>query len=195
MSNKIIRDSLLPTTAYLRQRDEWRKTLIPFKKLRTVHIGKHATLIFENELTVRYQLQEMIRVDKSLENDPLEDELSIYNGLIPSQNFLKATLMFEFVDSGMREVKLKQMIGVENHIWLQIDGLPKIYAQPSNALGDNDTTRASSVYFVAFEIDEESRQAFLKGEAMGVGIDHPAYDYSVEEIAPEAQAVLMEDLK
>lgn len=192
---KITRASLLNTKAYMAQREEWRKTVIPFKKLRTVLIGKNASLMFENELTVRYQLQEMIRVDKSMVEDDLEHELSIYNDLVPTKNCLKGTLMFEFVDADVRAAKLDQMLGVEHSIWININQRGKRYATPRRMLGDDTGTRVASVYFLSFQLEQTEVADFIAGEPVSLGIDHPAYNHSVDEMSPQTQAVLIEDLK
>jgi len=192
---KITRASLLNTKAYMAQREEWRKTVIPFKKLRTVLIGKNASLMFENELTVRYQLQEMIRVDKSMVEDDLEHELSIYNDLVPTKNCLKGTLMFEFVDADVRAAKLDQMLGVEHSIWININQRGKRYATPRRMLGDDTGARVASVYFLSFQLEQTEVADFIAGEPVSLGIDHPAYNHSVDEMSPQTQAVLIEDLK
>lgn len=192
---KITRASLLNTKAYMAQREEWRKTVIPFRKLRTVLIGKNASLMFENELTVRYQLQEMIRVDKSMVEDDLEHELSIYNDLVPTKNCLKGTLMFEFVDADVRAAKLDQMLGVEHSIWININQRGKRYATPRRMLGDDTGARVASVYFLSFQLEQTEVADFIAGEPVSLGIDHPAYNHSVDEMSPQTQAVLIEDLK
>ncbi|MDX1668707.1 MAG: DUF3501 family protein [Limnobacter sp.] len=191
---KIERNSLLSTSQYQLQRKTWRERVIPFKKLRTILLGNNVSILFENEFTARYQLQEMIRVDKSLENDPLDEELEIYNFLIPSKNSLKATLMFEFVDPGIRETKLAQLVGVEKSVWMQVDGCKKVFARCSNTVKPANPELASGVYFLSFELDDDSRQGFINGLAVSIGIDHPAYKHELEEIAPQTQVVLIEDL-
>lgn len=192
---RITRDSLLSHKAYLDQRNEWRQTVIPFKKLRTVLIGNNASLMFENELTVRYQLQEMIRVDKSMAADDLEHELAIYNELVPTRHCLKATLMFEFVDADVRATKLDQMLGVEHAIWMNVNHLGKRYATPNRMLGEPSGDRVSSVYFLSFQLEDADVANFIAGEPVALGIDHPAYNHSVDEISPQTQSVLIEDLK
>ncbi|HEY1058955.1 MAG TPA: DUF3501 family protein [Limnobacter sp.] len=192
---KISRDSLLKPATYAAQRAEWRERVIPFKKLRTVHIGKQATVLFENEFTVRYQLQEMIRVDKSMETDDLAHELAVYNALIPTNQALKATLMLEFVDADIRDAKLAQLQGIEQAVWLKVDGHPPVHGRPIPGLDERNTDRASSVYFLSFQLSPEAARDFICGEAVAMGIDHPAYRHSVDEISPETQSVLMEDLK
>lgn len=195
MARRIERDSLLSTEQYLRERKTWREQIIPFKKRRTVFMGNNVSLLFENELTVRYQLQEMLRVDKSLEFDPLEQELEIYNFLIPANGSLKATLMFEFVDSGIRKTKLSQLVGVEKSVWMQVDQCSKIYAIPHTSADPPQQDQAIGVYFLSFDLDTDSKNAFLSGLAVAAGIDHPAYNHTIDELAPETQVMLMEDLK
>ncbi|MCQ8897180.1 DUF3501 family protein [Limnobacter humi] len=192
---KISRNSLLKPGIYAAQRQQWRDRVIPFKKLRTVHIGKHATVLFENELTIRYQLQEMIRVDKSMEQDALHHELAVYNALLPEQRALKATLLLEFVDADIRDAKLAQLQGIEHAVWIKVDGHPPVHGQPVAGLDDRHTDRAASVYFLSFQLSPQAAQDFIGGEAVAMGIDHPAYRHTVDEISPETQVVLMEDLK
>lgn len=195
MPQRIERDSLLTTSQYLKERKTWREQMIPFKKRRTVFLGNNASLLFENELTARYQLQEMIRVDKSLESDPLEQELQLYNFLIPNNGSLKATLMFEFVDAGIRATKLGQLVGVENCVWMQVDGCPKVYATPNCTVPASHEDQACGVYFLSFDLDTQSKDGFVSGLSVAAGIDHPAYHHTIDELAPETQAMLMEDLK
>lgn len=195
MNQKILKASLLGAKDYASLRDEWKKLVIPFKKLRTVHIGNHVSLIFENELTVRYQLQEMMRVDKSLALEGLDHELAVYNDLIPEEGTLKATLMFQFVDPDVRKAKLEKMLGAQERVWIKAGDAPKVFGIPSDLDKPLGMQTAVCVYFLTFQLDKLSRQEFLKGMPVAMGLDHPAYQCIVEEIAPETQAVLMEDLK
>lgn len=190
---QISRDSLLTLEAYARQRKEFRAKVISHKKNRTVRLGDHVTLIFEDELTIRYQIQEMLRIEKTFEEAGIQDELDAYNPLIPDGTNLKATMMIEFEDPEVRKRELARLKGVEDKIYVQIDGHGKAYAIADEDLERENEEKTSSVHFLRFEFDPAAIAALKGGAAVAVGIDHPNYAARIDELAPEVQVALAKD--
>ncbi len=190
---QIDRDSLWTLEAYARQRKEFRARVIAHKKPRTVRLGEHVTLIFEDELTIRYQIQEMLRIEKTFEEEGIQDELNAYNPLIPDGSNLKATMMIEYDDPVVRKRELARLRGVEDKVYLQVDGHPKVYAVADEDLERENDEKTSSVHFLRFEFELEMIAAFKGGAAVAIGIDHAAYAVRVDEVAPEVQAALVRD--
>jgi hypothetical protein len=190
---QISRDSLLTLEAYAKQRKEFRARVIAHKKNRTIHLGKHMTLIFEDELTMRYQVQEMLRIEKTFEEAGIQDELDAYNPLIPDGTNLKATMMIEYDDPVERKVELARLKGVEDKVYVQVDGHAKTYAIADEDLERENEEKTSSVHFLRFELTPQMIASFKGGAAVAVGIDHPGYASRIEELAPEVQAALAKD--
>lgn len=189
----ISRDSLLTLEAYARQRKEFRAGVIAHKKFRTLQIGGHVTLIFEDELTIRYQIQEMLRIEKTFEESGIQDELDAYNPLIPDGTNLKATMMIEYDDPLERKVALAQLKGVEDKVYVQVDGHAKAYAIADEDLERENDEKTSSVHFLRFELTPAMIGAFRGGAAVAVGCDHPHYAHRIDELAPEVQSALARD--
>jgi hypothetical protein len=189
----ITRDSLLTLEAYARQRKDFRARVLAHKKNRTVRLGDHVTLIFEDELTVRYQVQEMLRIEKTFEEDGIQDELDAYNPLIPDGANLKATMMLEYEDPEVRKRELAKLRGIEDRTYAQVDGLSRVYAIADEDLERENDEKTSSVHFLRFEFQPEMITALRKGAALAFGIDHPNCAVRVDEIAPQVQSALVED--
>jgi hypothetical protein len=189
----ITRDSLLTLEAYAKQRKEFRAGVIAHKKNRTIHLGKHMTLIFEDELTMRYQVQEMLRIEKTFEESGIQDELDAYNPLIPDGTNLKATMMIEYDDPVERKAALSRLKGVEDKVYVQVDGHAKTYAIADEDLERENEEKTSSVHFLRFELTPQMIASFKGGAAVAVGIDHPGYASRIDELAPEVQAALAKD--
>ena len=190
---QISRDSLLTLEAYSRQRKDFRARVIAHKKNRTLHLGEHVTLIFEDELTVRYQIQEMLRIEKTFEEDGIRDELDAYNPLIPDGSNLKATMMIEYDDPVVRKQALARLRGVEEQVYVQVDGHAKVYAIADEDLERENDEKTSSVHFLRFEFAPEMIASLKGGAALAVGCDHPQYPARVDEVAPNVQAALVRD--
>jgi hypothetical protein len=190
---QISRDSLLTLEAYARQRKEFRARVIAHKKHRTVHLGEHLTLIFEDELTIRYQIQEMLRIEKTFEEEGIRDELDAYNPLIPDGTNLKATMMIEYDDPDVRKRELAKLRGIDDRVYMQVDGHARVYAIADEDLERENEEKTSSVHFLRFEFTAEMITSFKGGAAVAVGVDHPNYTVRVEELAPEVQAALARD--
>jgi hypothetical protein len=193
MRGRIERGSLLSLEAYARERNAFRARVIEHKKRRTVHVGDHVTLIFEDELTIRYQIQEMLRIERIFEEEGIEGELEAYNPLVPDGGNLKATMMIEYPDVAERQRALARLKGVEDRVWVQADGCARVYAIADEDLERENDEKTSAVHFLRFELDEEMREALRHGAGLAIGVDHPQYQGSVE-VAPAVRAALAADL-
>jgi len=185
--------SLLTLEAYARQRKEFRSRVLAHKKRRTLHLGAHVTLIFEDELTVRYQIQEMLRIEKTFEERGIQDELDAYNPLIPDGSNLKATMMIEYEDAAERARELVRLLGIEHRVYIQVDGTPRCYAIADEDMPRANDEKTSAVHFLRFEFEPETIAAFRAGRSVAIGIDLPAYPVQVDEIAAEVQGALARD--
>lgn len=191
---KITRDSLLTLEAYARARNDMRRRLMEHKNSRMVCLGEHVTLIFEDETTMRYQIQEMLRAEKIFEEADIQAELDAYNPLIPDGSNWKATMMIQYPDENERRQRLKELKSIEDHVWVQIDGHDRVYA-----IADEDTERTndektSAVHFLRFELDAAMLPTLKLGAKVFMGIDLPAYSVEAQEISPVTRASLIGDL-
>ncbi len=193
MPGRIARDNLLTLEAYARERHDFRARVIAHKKNRTVRMGEHVTLIFEDELTIRYQIQEMLRIEKTFEECGIQDELDAYVPLIPDGANLKATMMIEYEDPIVRKTELARLKGVENRVYVEVDGFSRAYAVADEDLPRENEEKTSAVHFLRFEFEPAMIRAFRQGVAVALGIDHPNYAVRFDEVAPEVQASLARD--
>ena len=189
----IDRDSLLSLEAYAKQRSAFRAKVMEHKKRRTVHIGEHVTLQFEDALLIRYQIQEMLRIERIFEEAGIQGELDAYNPLIPDGGNWKATMLVEYPDADERRRMLARLKGVERRVWVQVAGEARVYAIADEDLERENEEKTSSVHFLRFELDAAMRGALRRGAALSMGVDHPAYDASLQ-VAPEIRASLAGDL-
>ncbi|MFM7295540.1 MAG: DUF3501 family protein [Burkholderiales bacterium] len=192
--NKITRDSLMTLEAYAKARPEFRTKAIAHKKLRTVHIGDHVTLFFEDELTCRYQIQEMLRIEKTFEEQGILDELEAYNPLIPGGRDFRATMMIEYGDEAERRIALTKLKGIERKTWVQVEGAKKVYAIADEDLERENETKTSAVHFMRFPLTEEMAAALKYGVTLQMGVDHPQYTAAVD-VNAETRNALVKDLK
>jgi len=193
MTMAISRGSLMSLETDAKSRKDFRAKVMAHKKNRTVHVGQHVTLIFEDELTIRYQIQEMLRIEKTFEEEGIQDELDAYTPLVPDGTNLKATMMIEYEDPAERKRELAKLRGIEDKVYLQIDGSDKVYAIADEDLERENEEKTSSVHFLRFEFEAPMIAALKKGAALAVGIDHPAYRLRIDEVAPNVQTALVED--
>ena len=191
---KVTRESLMTLEAYAKARPELRRRLIEHKKIRQVRIGEHVTLTFEDEVTVRYQIQEMLRVERIFEEDGIGHELEAYNPLVPDGRNLKATMMIEYPDPVQRKRELARLIGVEDRVWVQVEGASKVYAIADEDLDRETDEKTSSVHFLRFELDDAQIAALKRGAALSVGIDHANYAAEVRPLPREIRDSLVGDL-
>ena len=192
---QIAKDSLMTLEAYAKQRKAFRAKVIEHKKVRTVHVGEHVTLQFEDELTIRYQVQEMLRIERIFEQEGIQEELDAYNPLIPDGGNLKATMMIEYPDPEQRQRMLAKLKGIEDRTWIQVEGCERVYAIADEDLERENEDKTSSVHFLRFELSEEMRKALKYGVGVAVGIDHPEYRASIDALAPEVRTSLASDLR
>ncbi len=190
----LTRNDLLSLEEYSSRRQEFKAQVINHKKNRNVSLNEHARLYFEDELTIRYQIQEMLRIEKVFEAEGIQDELDAYNPLIPDGTNLKATFMLEYDDVELRKVELSRLIGVEDQVWLQVDGFEKVYAIADEDLERENDVKTSSVHFMRFEFSQEMIQALKQDQSLRAGCDHLNMPIEGLELAAETAASLTEDL-
>jgi hypothetical protein len=183
MSKKLTHPDLYSLEEYARVRPEFRAKVMAHKKQRRVHIGGHASLYFEDALTMQYQIQEMLRIERIFEPEGIQEELDVYNPLIPDGSNWKATFMMEYADPAERKVQLAKLIGVEKKLYVQVEGFERVHPIANEDLDRETEEKTSSVHFVRFELSPEMVVAAKEGAAIRAGIDHPAY---CEEVAIEA---------
>jgi len=164
---------------YARQRGDFRNRVIGHKKARTVAVGANCTWVFEDRLTIQYQIQEMLRVERIFEPEGIQDELDAYNPLIPDGSNWKATMMIEFPDADERKLALARMRGVERRSFVQVEGFERVYAIADEDLERENEEKTSSVHWLRFELTPAMRSAVKAGTRVSVGTEHPAYDHSV----------------
>ena len=172
---KVSRESLMTLEAYAKARPEFRRKVIEHKKNRKVALGEHVTLLFEDELTVRYQIQEMLRIERIFEEEAIGHELETYNPLIPDGRNFKATMLIEYADVEVRRRELARLRNVEDRLWVQVEGAPRVYAIADEDLDREDEEKTSAVHFVRFELTDAMAAALRGGAALSVGVDHENY--------------------
>jgi hypothetical protein len=192
---KLRREDLWPLETYAERRPEFREQVMQHKKLRQIALGDHARLIFEDETTVRYQVQEMLRIEKVFEADGIQDELDAYNPLIPDGSNWKATFMLEYPDPEHRKTMLQRLIGVERCVWVQVDGNAKVYPIADEDLERENADKTSSVHFLRFELNPSMVAAVKHGADIFIGIDHQHYIFTGIRIGKESRDSLAADLK
>ena len=192
--NKLKAGDLMTLEAYAKARPEFRQRVIAHKKNRTIALGDHITLQFEDELTVRYQVQEMLRIERIFEEAGIRDELDAYNPLIPDGSNWKATMLIEYPDVEERRVMLARLKGVEDRVWVQVDGCARVCAIADEDLERENDEKTSSVHFLRFEFPAAARQAVRAGASVKLGCDHTNYPAHVS-IAPDTLASLAGDLR
>jgi len=168
-------NDLMSLEEYARERAEFRSRVMAHKARRRVPVGPNFTLYFEDRLTIQYQVQEMLRAERTFEADGIEEELEVYNPLIPDGSNLKATAMFEFADREERAKRLGELAGVERHIWAQVEGHAKVIGIANEDLERSTEDKTSAVHFLRFEFDQDSVAALKKGAGLSFGVDHDKY--------------------
>jgi len=176
---KLTREDLWSLEEYALKRETFRQDVIAHKKSRNVALGPNATLYFEDELTMRYQIQEMLRVERIFETAEIEEELASYNPLIPDGSNWKATFMIEYGDADERKVALASMGGIELTLWVQVDGSEKIYAIANEDMDRTRDEKAAAVHFTRFELSAENVADLKRGKPLTMGIDHQSIPCAV----------------
>jgi len=177
---KLTREDLWSLEEYAQKRETFRQDVIAHKKKRNVALGPNATLYFEDELTMRYQIQEMLRVERIFEAAEIEEELASYNPLIPDGSNWKATFMIEYADAEERKVALATMGGIELTVWVQVDGADKIYAIANEDMDRTRDEKAAAVHFTRFELSAENVADLKSGKPLTMGIDHQSIPCAVK---------------
>jgi hypothetical protein len=191
---RITRDSLMTLETYARERPQFRARVIAHKKDRTLPLGEHVTLIFEDELTIRYQVQEMLRAERLFEEAGIQDELDAYNPLVPDGGNWKATMMIEYPEVEERQRMLAKLIGIEDRVWVQVDGHARVHAIADEDLERENQEKTSSVHFLRFELDRAMAGAMKRGARLAAGIDHPQYRVAIDELSAALRSSLAGDL-
>ena len=184
---------LMKLEEYAEQRPAFRAKVLEHKKHRKLHLGPHLTLLFEDRLTIQYQVQEMLRIERIFERAAIEEELGAYNPLIPDGSNWKATCLIEYEDPAERAQELQKLRGVENLIWVQVGEEPRIHAIADEDLERENETKTSAVHFLRFELDAASARAAKGGAALRFGVEHAAYRETVT-VAEAVRAALVADL-
>jgi hypothetical protein len=190
----ISRDSLLTLEAYAKARPGMRAEVIKHKRNRTVQLGNHVSLLFEDETTLRYQVQEMLRIEKIFEEEGIQSELDAYNPLVPDGSNFKATMLIEYDNQTERRAALARLIGIEDRLFIQVEGQDRAYAIADEDLERENAEKTSAVHFVRFELTPMMKDALKGGAQMMVGCDHPNYPAHLEELPQETMASLLRDL-
>lgn len=191
---QITRDSLMSLESYAKARPAMRAEIMAHKKNRMVELGDRVTLIFEDEKTMRYQIQEMLRAERTYEESGIQDELDAYNPLVPDGTNWKATMMIQYSDPDERKVALAKLKGIEDRVWVQVADQPRVYAIADEDLERENEEKTSSVHFLRFELDPTSIAAAKAGSPIRMGIDLEAYTVEPVTLADNVRAALAVDL-
>lgn len=191
---RITRESLMTLEAYAKARPTFRAKVLEHKRARTVHLGEHVTLVFEDELTMRYQIQEMLRIEKMFEDAGIQDELDAYNPLVPDGRNFKATMLLEYESVDERRAALARLKGIEDRVWVQVEGCPRVVAIADEDLERENEQKTSAVHFLRFELTDEMTAALKYGVGLGLGVDHPQYKAEIPAVGEATRKALTADL-
>jgi hypothetical protein len=191
---KLTRKSLYSLEQYAGVRDRFRDEVMAHKRNRRLPLGTNATLYFEDRMTMQYQVQEMLRIERIFEADGIQEELDAYNPLIPDGSNWKATFMVEFPDIEERRAMLQKLVGIEGKVWLQVGDLERITPIADEDLERADEEKTSAVHFMRFELSAEQVQALKDGAPLAAGIDHDVYQVEIRPVAENIRNALLQDL-
>lgn len=191
---QITRESLMTLEAYAKERPAFRAKVIAHKKTRSLALGPHITLLFEDELTIRYQVQEMLRIEKIFEEAGILDELAAYNPLVPGGRDFKATMMIEYDDAEVRRQELRKLKGVERRVWIQVEGADRVYAIADEDLPRENEEKTSAVHFMRFPLTEDMAASLKYGVGLTAGVDHDHYRATVSPVPKALRDSLAGDL-
>jgi hypothetical protein len=189
----IKRDSLMSLETYARERASFRAKVLEHKKKRTVRLGEHVSLQFEDELTIRYQVQEMLRIERIFEAEGIQGELDAYNPLIPDGSNWKATMLIEYPDPEERRRMLGVLKGIERRVWVEVQDCERVFAIADEDLERETEEKTAAVHFLRFELSAAMRERLRRGAGVSVGIEHPQYRARAE-VQPEVRTALAADL-
>jgi len=191
---KLTRDDLMSLEKYSEARKDFRAEVLSHKKNRRLDLGTNAALYFEDRLTMQYQIQEMLRIERIFEAPAIEEELDAYNPLIPDGSNFKATFMIEEPDIEKRRELLAGLTGIEDRVWVRVDGNEPVFAIADEDLDRSTADKTSSVHFMRFELTDAMVAALKQGASLGMGIDHHQYSHEVEPVADAVRSALAADL-
>ena len=192
--HKLERKDLMSLEEYAERRPAFRQEIMTHKRVRMLHIGPHLTLLFEDRLTMQYQVQEMLRAERIFEAEGIQEELDAYNPLIPDGQNWKATLLIEFAEETARRNALAKLIGIEDAIWMQVSGHGRVLPIADEDLERETELKTSSVHFLRFELMPEMIVSLKRGAALDAGVDHPNYRYEVKPVPDALRDALLADL-
>lgn len=188
------RTSLMSLEEYAKRRPSFRAEVMEHKKVRKIHLGEHLTLLFEDALTVQYQVQEMLRIERIFEEKAIDEELHAYLPLVPDGSNWKATLLIEYPDEAERKIALSKLIDLEDRVWVRVPGFQKVFPHADEDLDRENGEKTSSVHFLRFELTDAMKKSLLCGSALSIGVDHPNYTVEVEEVPEKLRDSLAGDL-
>jgi hypothetical protein len=191
----ITRSSLMSLEEYAIKRKDFRARVMAHKHNRKVHLGEHVTLLFEDELTIRYQIQEMLRAERIFEERGIVEELDAYNPLVPDGSNWKVTMLIEYPVEEERKQALSRLIDIEDKVWIQVEGQPKVFAIADEDLERETAEKTSSVHFLRFELNAAMKEALKVGKALSMGVDHVNYCVTIERVPEAVRQSLINDLK
>lgn len=186
---------LMPLERYARERPAFRTHVLEHKRPRQLAVGPHTTWLFEDRLTVQYQIQEMLRVERIFEPEGIEEELAAYNPLIPDGTNWKVTLLIEFPDPQERARRLAGLKGIEDRCWVRVAGHEPVFAVADEDIERENAEKTSSVHFLRFELDGPMIASLRSGAALAIGIDHERYAHALDPVPPAARQALLADLR
>jgi hypothetical protein len=192
--NQLTREELYSLEEYANIRAKFRTQVMEHKRNRQVPLGPNATLYFEDRITMQYQVQEMLRIERIFEAEGIREELEAYNPLIPDGSNWKATFMIEYADPEERRVALARLIGVERRVWVQVADFEPVYPRANEDLERETEEKTSAVHFLRFELTPEMITALKRGAALAMGVDHPEYRHEVRNVLAKVRESLVSDL-
>ena len=193
MTRKFTHADLMSLEEYHKARPQFRQQVMAHKKNRRVPLGPNATLYFEDALTLKYQIQEMLRIEKVFDEEGIQDELDAYNPLIPDGKNLKATFMIEYPDENERRRMLAKLIGIDKKVWLKVDGFDKVYPITNEDMDRETEEKTSSVHFMRFELSDDMIAALKNGARLSMGVEHPRYTHQTGPVPENVRQSLVAD--
>jgi hypothetical protein len=191
---KLVPSDLMALERYARERNDFRARVMAHKKNRQVNVGPNTMWLFEDRLTVQYQVQEMLRTERIFEAEGIAEELGAYNPLIPDGSNWKVTFLIEYPDAEIRRVQLERLKGVEDRCWVQVAGEDRVFAIADEDLERENELKTSAVHFLRFELEPSMTKKLKGGATLSMGIDHPNYQHQIAPVAEGVRAALVTDL-
>ena len=192
--NKLTPQSLWTLEHYAKVRNKFREEMIKHKKNRMVRLGENLTLHFEDVETIKYQVQEILRIEKTFEEEGILEELEAYNPLIPDGSNFKCTMMIEYPNEAVRKEKLRILKGIEDKVWVKVEGREKVWAIADEDLQRENDEKTSAVHFLRFELDEDMVKSLKYGVGLAIGVEHESYTVSVDPLQVDVRNSLAGDL-